>query len=138
MMDLDMAMTAPESASQLITVSDSAIDQLNGLIAGQATPTPQLGLRVYIQSGGCSGFSYGMGLDENPPREDDHVQTFDGFPVYVDAQSAQHLEGAEIDYVDELMGGGFTIHNPNAVRTCGCVHSFQTADSAGDAKSCSH
>jgi iron-sulfur cluster assembly accessory protein len=139
MMILDMAMTAPESASQLITVSDSAIDQLNGLIAGQATPTPQLGLRVYIQSGGCSGFSYGMGLDENPPKEDDHViDATEHLKVYIDSYSAQYLEGAEIDYVDELMGGGFTIHNPNAVRTCGCGHSFQTADGSGDAKSCSH
>jgi iron-sulfur cluster assembly protein len=134
-----MAMTAPESASQLITVSDAAMDQLQGLIAGQAASDQQLGLRVYIQSGGCSGFSYGMGLDENPPREDDYVMDVSGnLKVYVDSYSAQYLEGAEIDYVDQLMGGGFTIHNPNAVRTCGCGHSFQTADGSGDARPCSH
>jgi iron-sulfur cluster assembly protein len=134
-----MAMTAPESASQLITVSDAALQQLTGLVEGQATAERQLGLRVFIQSGGCSGFSYGMGLDENPPREDDYViDASDNLKVYVDSYSAQYLEGAEIDYVDQLMGGGFTIHNPNAVRTCGCGHSFQTADSAGEARSCSH
>src|SRR5579864_7075736 len=134
-----MAMTAPESASQLITVSETALDQLQGLIAGSASPEQQLGLRVFIQSGGCSGFSYGMGLDENPPKEDDHVIDIDpALKVYVDSYSAQYMEGAEIDYVDQLMGGGFTIHNPNAVRTCSCGHSFQTADGAGDARPCSH
>jgi iron-sulfur cluster assembly protein len=129
-----MAMTTPAT----VTVSDAALGQLKGLIAGQPSEKP-LGLRVFIQSGGCSGFSYGMGLDENPPKEDDLVVDVEtGLKVYVDSYSAQYLEGAEIDYVDELMGGGFTIQNPNAVRTCGCGHSFQTADSAGEAKSCSH
>src|SRR5487761_1732727 len=97
----------------MITVSESALGQLKGLVAQQ--DEPKVGLRVFIQSGGCSGFSYGMGLDESPP-----------------------LEGAEIDYVDALMGGGFTIHNPNATRTCGCGHSFQPADGAGEASACSH
>jgi len=129
-------MTAP--GSQMITVSDTALGQLKGLIEGQQTEHA-LGLRVFVQSGGCSGFSYGMGLDENPPREDDVVINVDsGLKVYVDAVSAEHLEGAEIDYVDQLMGGGFTIHNPNAVSTCSCGHSFQTADGAGAARSCSH
>lgn len=129
-----MAMISPG----ILTVSDTALGQLKGLIADQPVDKP-LGLRVFIQSGGCSGFSYGMGLDENPPREDDHVIDVDsGLKVYVDSYSVQYLEGAEIDYVDQLMGGGFTIQNPNAVRTCGCGHSFQTADSAGEARSCSH
>jgi iron-sulfur cluster assembly protein len=120
----------------MITVSDSALGQLKGLL--QQEDAPEVGLRVYVQSGGCSGYSYGMGLDENPPRADDQVVEVSGVRVYVDAFSAQHLEGAEIDYVDELMGGGFTIHNPNAKSTCGCGHSFQTADSSGEAKSCAH
>jgi iron-sulfur cluster assembly protein len=129
-----MAMISPAT----VTVSETALGQLKGLIADQPTDRP-LGLRVFIQSGGCSGFSYGMGLDENPPKEDDLViDVGSALKVYVDSYSAQYLEGAEIDYVDQLMGGGFTIHNPNAVRTCGCGHSFQTADSAGEAKSCSH
>ena len=133
-----MAINAPESAS-LITVSDTALEQLTALIAGQAGENQTLGLRVFIQSGGCSGFSYGMGLDENAPREDDLViPVNDALRVYVDSNSAQYLSGAEIDYVDAMMGGGFTIHNPNAVRTCGCGHSFQTADGAGDARACSH
>lgn len=121
--------------SSMITVSDTALDQLKGLLAEQP-PDQQVGLRVYVQSGGCSGFSYGMGLDENPPGEDDEVVDVSGLRVYVDSNSAQYLDGAEIDYVDALMGGGFTIHNPNAVRTCGCGHSFQTADGAGEAQAC--
>ena len=121
----------------MITVSPSALGQLKDLIVEQA-PEQQVGLRVYIQSGGCSGFSYGMGLDENPPKADDQVVEVEGLKVYVDSFSAQYLDGAEIDFVDQLMGGGFTIHNPNAVKTCGCGHSFQTADSAGEARACSH
>lgn len=121
----------------MITVSPSALGQLKDLLVEQA-PEQQVGLRVYIQSGGCSGFSYGMGLDENPPKADDQVVDVDGLRVYVDSYSAQYLDGAEIDYVDQLMGGGFTIHNPNATKTCGCGHSFQTADSAGEARACSH
>ena len=66
------------------------------------------------------------------------VNVGESLKVYVDAYSAQYLDGAEIDYVDQLMGGGFTIHNPNAVRTCSCGHSFQTADGSGEARSCSH
>ncbi len=120
----------------MITVSDTALGQLQTLFSEQA-PAQQVGLRVYIQSGGCSGFSYGMGLDENPPRPDDEVAEFEGLAVYVDSFSAQYIGGAEIDYVDALMGGGFTVNNPQAVKTCGCGHSFQTADQAGTAKSCS-
>ena len=120
----------------MITVSETALGQLKGLIAQQ--PETKVGLRVFIQSGGCSGFSYGMGLDENPPREDDEVVDAGDFQVDIDEYSAQYLEGAEIDFVDALMGGGFTIHNPNAVRTCSCGHSFQTADGAGEARACSH
>ncbi|MBV8086040.1 MAG: iron-sulfur cluster assembly accessory protein [Chloroflexi bacterium] len=123
----------------MITVSEAALGQLTSLIEGQAQPDQSIGLRVFIQSGGCSGFSYGMGLDENAPKDDDVIiPVSDSLKVYVDSYSAQYLEGAEIDYVDALMGGGFTIHNPNAVRTCSCGHSFQTSDGAGDARPCAH
>lgn len=129
-----MAINSPT----LVTVSDTALSQLKGLISEQPADKP-VGLRVFISSGGCSGFSYGMGLDENPPKEDDHVIGLDaGLSVYIDSYSAQYMEGAEIDYVDELMGGGFTIHNPNATKTCSCGHSFQTADGAGEARACGH
>ena len=119
----------------MLSVSPSAQGQLQSLLSEQS-PAQSVGLRVYVQAGGCSGFSYGMGLDENPPREDDEVLDVNGFKVYVDSYSAQYLDGAEIDFAGELMGGGFTIHNPNAVKTCGCGHSFQTADGTGQAASC--
>lgn len=121
----------------MITVSETALGQLKTVLA-QQEQGQNLALRVYVQPGGCSGFSYGMGLDENPPAEDDQVLDVNGIRVYVDAASQPHLEGAEIDYVDELMGGGFTINNPNAVSTCGCGHSFQTADGEGEPRSCAH
>jgi len=119
----------------MINVSDAALSQLQELVRSESTP---VGLRVFVQPGGCSGFSYGMGLDENPPRQDDEIVDLAGLKVYVDSFSAQYLEGAEIDFVDQLMGGGFTINNPNAVKTCGCGHSFQTGDGAGEARACGH
>ena len=119
----------------MITVSEAALQQLQDLVKQETT---QVGLRVFVQPGGCSGFSYGMGLDENAPRVDDEIVDMNGLRVYVDSFSAQYLDGAEIDFVDAMMGGGFTINNPNATKTCGCGHSFQTADGAGEARSCAH
>ena len=121
----------------MITISDSAKVKLTEILAEQGD-TAQLGLRVYVETGGCSGFSYGMGIDEEAPRADDQIYETGGLKVYVDAFSSQYLEGAEVDYVDKMMGGGFTIQNPNAAHTCSCGHSFQTADGTGTAKSCSH
>lgn len=85
-------------------------------------------LRVFIQGGGCSGFQYGMALD-NRQRETDLVLEQHGVKVLVDEVSIQYLNGATIDYVDELMGSGFKITNPNAVSTCGCGQSFKTSES---------
>ncbi len=93
-----------------------------------------LGLRVFVAGGGCSGLQYGMTLDE--AQEGDSVLTLEGLRVLVDEMSAQYLGGSEIDYVDSLMGAGFTVHNPNAVSTCGCGHSFKTAADSGQARAC--
>jgi len=90
----------------MISVSDTALGQLQTLFSEQ-TPEQQVGLRVYIQSGGCSGFSYGMGIDENPPKDDDQIVTVSGLRVYVDSYSAQYLEGAEIDFVGPELEVGF-------------------------------
>src|SRR5260370_26449237 len=108
-------------------VREAALSQLKASLA-KGEPGQMVGLRVFVQDGGCSGFSYGMGLDENPARPDDEVAEFDGPPIYVDAFSAQYIEGAEIDYVDALMAGGCTVHNPQSSNTCGCCTSFHTAD----------
>ena len=82
-------------------------------------------LRIYIAGGGCSGFQYGMALDNNF-RDTDSICEFNGVNVVIDEISIDYLRGATVDYVDEVMGSGFKIENPNAVSTCGCGSSFKT------------
>ncbi len=117
----------------MITLTPNATDQLKQLIEKQADPST--GLRVFVSPGGCSGFQYGMALD-TATQDGDEVLERDGIRVIIDEYSIGHLEGAEIDYVDGLMGAGFTVYNPNAVSSCGCGHSFQTADHAGTEQPC--
>ena len=90
-----------------------------------------------MYSGGCSGFRYGMMIEDSPTEEDNTLEA-NGVKVYVDGKSIDLLRGSQIDYVDTLMGAGFTVNNPNAVAACGCGSSFRTADDAGSAKGCSH
>ncbi|MBI2913372.1 MAG: iron-sulfur cluster assembly accessory protein [Chloroflexi bacterium] len=97
----------------------------------------QAALRVFVVGGGCSGYQYGMAIAREP-EEDDFVIEHAGVRLVVDPDSAPLLEGAEIDYVDDLMKAGFTIFNPNAVKSCACGSSFQTAEGAGQASPCSH
>jgi iron-sulfur cluster assembly accessory protein len=80
-------------------------------------------LRVFVQGGGCSGFQYGLMIEENGGVGD---QTFEsnGIKLYIDPVSLSYLKGAEVDFVDTITGGGFTIKNPNATSTCGCGSSF--------------
>src|SRR3954454_18403045 len=121
-------------APPLVVLSEAAAAKLTELTAGEANA--QTGLRVYVYSGGCSGFRYGMMLEDQPTPEDITIESR-GIKVYVDGQSTQHLMGSEIDYLDTLMGAGFTVNNPNAVSGCGCGSSFRTADDPGQARSCS-
>jgi len=111
----------------MLTLTDAASRKLGEIIAGQSAPVA--GLRVFVQKGGCSGFSYGMTLAEKV-EEGDWVGEFGGVKVLVDRDSAPVLDGVRIDYVESLQGSGFSIHNPNAVRSCGCGSSFDTAESA--------
>lgn len=85
-------------------------------------------LRVFVSGGGCSGFQYGMAL-ENQIREQDLTYEMNGVKLVVDEVSINYLRGATVDYVDTLMGSGFKIENPNAVASCGCGNSFRTKDS---------
>jgi iron-sulfur cluster assembly protein len=119
----------------LLSLTDAAAGKLRELTAEDTNPT--VGLRVYVYSGGCSGFRYGM-MIEDAPTSDDRVLEANGVKVYVDGQSIDLLKGSQIDYVDTLMGAGFTVNNPNAVAACGCGSSFRTADDAGSARSCAH
>ena len=95
------------------------------------------GLRVYVQSGGCSGYRYGMMLEDAPSPEDQVLESA-GRLIYVDPASLPLLAGSEIDYMDTLMGAGFTVNNPNAVAACGCGSSFRTVDEGGDPRACAH
>jgi iron-sulfur cluster assembly accessory protein len=119
----------------VVSLTDAAVVKLQELTKEETNP--QIGLRVYVYSGGCSGFRYGMMLEDAPTPED-RVMEASGIKVYVDGQSVDLLKGAQIDYVDTLMGAGFTVNNPNAVAACGCGSSFRTADDAGSARSCAH
>jgi iron-sulfur cluster assembly protein len=82
-------------------------------------------LRVAVVGGGCSGFQYSLTFDNNFDEKTDTKLDFHGVPVVVDRKSALYLEGSELDYVDGIEQRGFTFRNPNAVKTCGCGHSFQ-------------
>jgi iron-sulfur cluster assembly protein len=126
---------ADVEATPLVVLSEAAAAKLQELTVGEASP--QTGLRVYVYSGGCSGFRYGMMLEDQPTPEDVTVESR-GIRIYVDQQSTQYLEGSEIDYLDTLMGAGFTVNNPNAVSACGCGSSFRTAESAGSPGACHH
>ncbi|MBA3778865.1 MAG: iron-sulfur cluster insertion protein ErpA [Chloroflexi bacterium] len=126
---------AQPAIEPLVHLSDAAAGKLQELTKEEANP--QIGLRVYVYSGGCSGFRYGMMLEDQPTPEDVTIES-NGVKVYVDGQSTQYLTGSEIDYVDTLMGAGFTVNNPNAVSACGCGSSFRTEESAGSPGGCSH
>jgi iron-sulfur cluster assembly protein len=124
-----------ESQPTVLSLTDAAATKLRELPAEEANP--QIGLRVYVYSGGCSGYRYGMMLEDAPSPEDKAFEA-NGVRVYVDGQSIELLKGSQIDYVDTLMGAGFTVNNPNAVSGCGCGSSFRTADEAGSPRSCAH
>jgi iron-sulfur cluster assembly protein len=108
----------------MIKISDTASGKIKELIA--AEETPNLFLRLGVKGGGCSGLSYSMGFDDKE-HDNDVFMHINGLKVVVDTESLKVLNGIEIDYKDTGMGGGFTIHNPNAIATCGCGSSFRTA-----------
>jgi len=117
----------------MITITEQAVSKIKEMLA--AEETPNLFLRLGVKPGGCSGFTYGMGFDDEQ-HSDDYVMEFDGLKVVVDQESSKFLKGLEIDYQETGMGGGFTIHNPNAIATCGCGSSFRTATDAGKPEEC--
>lgn len=92
-------------------------------------------LRVSVKGGGCSGLSYGMGFDHEVGEADHQFEQF-GIKLLVDKESAPILNGTKIDYKQSMMGGGFTIENPNAIASCGCGSSFRTATAAGTPEEC--
>ncbi|CAH1209425.1 hypothetical protein PAECIP111891_03312 [Paenibacillus allorhizoplanae] len=117
----------------MINISESASEKIKELLASEESPN--LFLRLGVKAGGCSGFSYGMGFDDDQ-KSDDKEFTIHGVKVVVDEESAKYLYGVQIDFEDKGMGGGFTINNPNAVASCGCGSSFKPADYEGTPEPC--
>ncbi len=113
----------------MINLTSAAADKVKNILTAEKENLPQGGLRIYVQGGGCSGFSYGMVLDE--VSDGDQVFDAQGVKVIVDPMSIQYLNGAEVDYKEDLMGGGFAIKNPNATSTCGCGSSFNAGGGGG-------
>ena len=109
--------------SHTVIFSDSAATKVSALIAEEGNDN--LKLRVYVSGGGCSGFQYGFTFDEEVNEDDTCVEKA-GVTVLVDSMSIQYLNGAEIDYKEDLSGAQFVIRNPNAKTTCGCGSSFST------------
>lgn len=107
----------------MINVTETAAGKIQELLTDENKPGA--GLRVFVQGGGCSGFQYGLMIDEGQgDASADQVFEVNGVRLLVDPISLRYLKGAEVDFVDNTMGGGFTIKNPNAKSTCGCGSSF--------------
>jgi iron-sulfur cluster assembly accessory protein len=121
-----------ETQTTLVSMTSMAAEKVRELLDAEGNPA--LGLRIFVAGGGCSGLQYGMTLDET--QDSDEIFEAQGVRILVDDMSAQYIAGSEIDYVDSLMGAGFTVNNPNAVSTCGCGHSFRTSGDTGQARSC--
>lgn len=103
-----------------VTLSDAAAKRIAAVVAAEQD---KRALRVSVEGGGCSGFSYKFDL-EGAPQSDDIVITKDGATVVIDPISLVYMSGSEIDFVDNLLGQSFQIKNPNAVASCGCGTSF--------------
>ena len=106
--------------AQTVTLSASAARRIARILSSEPGGTA---LRVSVSGGGCSGFQYGFDLDQRR-APDDVVIERDGATVLIDSVSLPYMDGSEIDFVDDLIGQAFKIHNPNATASCGCGTSF--------------
>ena len=114
---------ATEQTEKLVTVTPKAAEKIKEFMKEEAEHPEYL--RIYVQGGGCSSLSYGMGF-ETKPEEDDTVIEESGIKLLIDSYSQDHLKGANVDYIESLMGSGFKINNPNVTKSCSCGHSFST------------
>ena len=106
----------------MIILTPTAVSKVQEFMSEHGT-AGEAGLRVAVLPGGCSGFQYGLNI-EDAPEGDDEILDVAGLKVFVDPFSAQYLAGVEIDYVSTMMGSGFSFRNPNAAGGCGCGSSF--------------
>ena len=126
---MDIALADTKTTS--ITLTTMAVEKLGGILDQKGLRASHA-LRVFVKGGGCGGMQYGMTFDDDIQAAD---QVFEqhGLRVVVDPTSYFYVGGASIDYIDNLMGGGFHIENPNATSTCGCGSSFRTNGEQADA-----
>ena len=118
----DTSVPTPTLVPSYITVTESAASKIKDLLTEENKSDS--GLRVFVQGGGCSGFQYGLMIEEGGAGVGDQAFESNGVRLFVDPVSISYLKGAEVDFVDTITGGGFTIKNPNAKSTCGCGSSF--------------
>ncbi|WP_291424483.1 iron-sulfur cluster assembly accessory protein [Deinococcus sp.] len=106
-----------------LTISEFGAQKAKDILAGSGKENA--GVRVFIKSGGCSGYQYGMAIDDRE-LDGDTIVVDRGIKLLVDRMSIDLLRGSEVDFVENMMGGGFSVNNPNATSSCGCGHSFRT------------
>ncbi len=114
---------ATEQSQAQISITPKAAEKIKEFMTEEDEKAKFL--RVYVQGGGCSGLSYGMGF-EKASEEDDIVIEENGVKLLIDSYSIDHLKGANVDYIESLMGSGFKINNPNVKKSCSCGSSFST------------
>ena len=117
----------------MIIITEAAGHQIKDMMKAEGEESAYL--RVGVQGGGCSGLTYGMGF-EHEINDDDIELEQHGIHILVKKEDANILDGVKIDYKQSMMGGGFTIDNPNAIATCGCGSSFRTKDNEGTPEEC--
>ncbi|MBH0231045.1 iron-sulfur cluster assembly accessory protein [Halobacillus yeomjeoni] len=113
----------------ILNITDAAKHQITEMMKEE--DNENIRLRFGVKGGGCSGLSYAMGFEDEINEELDLLEESNGIPVVVNRQDAAIIEGTTIDFKQNMMGGGFTIDNPNAIVSCGCGSSFKTATNAG-------
>jgi iron-sulfur cluster assembly protein len=116
-------MSATTVPTMTLNVTESAAAEIKKFMSSEEGLPETSGLRVRVVPGGCSGFQYSLNIEEES-RQGDHILDAHGVRLFVDMFSAQYLNGVEIDYVNSVMGSGFTFKNPNATGGCGCGSSF--------------
>lgn len=126
-------MTTQTDQSALVSVTPKAAARARELLASKGMPDGSL--RVFVVGGGCSGYQYGMALAAEAEADDTVIEA-EGVRILIDADSAGLIQGAEVDYVEDLMKSGFTIYNPNASASCACGSSFSAA--GGTPRPCAH
>lgn len=116
-----------------LVITEAAVNQVFDMMKEEGNEN--LFLRIGVKGGGCSGLSYGMGFEQEKSADDLLVEQHN-LKIVVNKDDAPILNGVKIDYKQNMMGGGFTIDNPNAIASCGCGSSFRTAENSGTPEEC--